>query len=328
MDMRFLDEMEDDSPPPPPPPPRSKAARRTRREEGRARAPGEPVEGAGLGASEAPRSGGPLADRTNAPSPAPREGMDALTPELNARTAANRETPPARKRRRLEDDTADAASAAEKIQREVDELARQFGAEPLRVTSGEDNARGKTRSRVPKKPPVADSFPEVFGDEMMDEDVIICGRCGQGESCGMRYSRVDPDVIICSKCHNKERRLICSEPGCRNQARSAGGKCYRHGGCNRRICSEPGCKTLAIGGGERCYRHGGGNRRICSICSEPGCETPARSAGGKCYRHGGGGNRRICSEPGCKTLAIGGGERCYRHGKTDEDEDEDEEDEE
>ena len=252
-----------------------------------------------------------------------------MTPELNARTAANRENPPARKRRRLEDDTADAASAAEKIQREVDELARQFGAEPLRVTSGEDNARGKTRSRVPKKPPVADSFPEVFGDEMMDEDVIICGRCGQGESCGMRYSRVDPDVIICSKCHNKERRLICSEPGCRNQARSAGGKCYRHGGGgNRRICSEPGCKTLAIGGGERCYRHGGGNRRICSICSEPGCETPARSAGGKCYRHGGGGNRRICSEPGCKTLAIGGGERCYRHGKTDEDEDEDEEDEE
>ena len=91
MDMSFLDEMEVDSPPPPPPPPRSKAARRTRREEGRARAPGEPVVGF---SPEAPRSGGPLADRTNAPSPAPREGMDALTPELNARTAANRETPP------------------------------------------------------------------------------------------------------------------------------------------------------------------------------------------------------------------------------------------
>ena len=156
MDMSFLDEMEVDSPPPPPPSPRSKAARRTRREEGRARAPGEPVVGF---SPEAPRSGGPLADRTNAPSPAPREGMDALTPELNARTAANRETPPARKRRRLEDDTAGAASAAEKIQRSVDELARQFGVEPLRVTPSEDNARGKTRSRVPKKPPVVHSFP-------------------------------------------------------------------------------------------------------------------------------------------------------------------------
>ena len=36
-----------------------------------------------LAASEALRSGG-LADRTNAPSPAPREGRDALTPEQRA----------------------------------------------------------------------------------------------------------------------------------------------------------------------------------------------------------------------------------------------------
>ena len=55
-----------------------------------------------LAASEAPRSGG-LADRTNAPSPAPREGRDALTPEQKARIAANREAALARKRRRLED---------------------------------------------------------------------------------------------------------------------------------------------------------------------------------------------------------------------------------
>ena len=53
-------------------------------------------------ASEAPRSGG-LADRTNAPSLAPREGMDALTPEQKARTAANSQTAFARKMRRLED---------------------------------------------------------------------------------------------------------------------------------------------------------------------------------------------------------------------------------
>ena len=232
MDMRFLDEMEDDSPPPPPPPPRSKAARRTRREEGRARAPGEPVEGAGLAASEAPRSGGPLEDRTNAPSPAPREGMDALTPELNARTAANRENPPARKRRRLEDDTAGAASAREKIQRDVDELAKQFGAEPLRVTSREDTARGKTRSRVPSKPPDVDTLLELFGEGMVDADSKVCSSCGREESRNWYRSAADADLIICGSCYVGSRSRTCSVPGCVSQARS-GGMCYRHSGGKR-----------------------------------------------------------------------------------------------
>ena len=203
-----------------------------------------------------------------------------MTPELNARTAANRENPPARKRRRLEDDTAGAASAREKIQRDVDELAKQFGAEPLRVTSREDTARGKTRSRVPSKPPDVDTLLELFGEGMVDADSKVCSSCGREESRNWYRSAADADLIICGSCYVGSRSRTCSVPGCVSQARSGGmGMCYRHGGGNK--CSGPGCEKAARSGG-MCFEHGGGKK-----CSVDGCETEARS-GGMCYRHSGG----------------------------------------
>ena len=170
-------------------------------------------------------------------------------------------TPPRRRRRRRgaiearpsgEDDTAGGASAVEKVQRVVNELARKFGAKGLPVTQSEDNARGKTRSRhVPTKSLDTDKLVELFGHGVAAE----CAKHGGGSRC--------------------------SEPGCKTPARSGWDKCTKHGGGKQ--CCEPGCKTPAKSGWDKCYKHGGGKQ-----CSEPGCKTPARSGGDKCYKHGGG----------------------------------------
>ncbi|KAG7392177.1 hypothetical protein PHYPSEUDO_001900 [Phytophthora pseudosyringae] len=102
-----------------------------------------------------------------------------------------------------------------------------------------------------------------------------------------------------------ERRKLCSEDGCKNQAR-AFGRCKRHGGSKR--CSSPGCDKSVQSRG-LCIRHGGGSR-----CQESGC-TRASQSFGKCKLHGGG---RPCSVAGCKKRAHlkrlcrkhGGGIKC------------------
>ena len=148
-------------------------------------------------------------------------------------------TPPRRRRRRRgaieahpsgEDDTAGGASAVEKVQRVVNELARKFGAKGLPVTQSEDNARGKTRSRhVPPKSLDTDKLVELFGDGVAAE----CAKHGSGKQC--------------------------TEPGCKTPARYGWDKCYKHG--SGKQCSEPGCKTPARSGGDKCTKHGGGKRR-------------------------------------------------------------------
>ena len=170
-------------------------------------------------------------------------------------------TPPRRRRRRRgaieahpsgEDDTAGGASAVEKVQRVVNELARKFGAKGLPVTQSEDNARGKTRSRhVPTKSLDTDKLVELFGHGVAAE----CAKHGGGKQC--------------------------SKPGCKKPARSGWDRCTKHGGGKQ--CSKPGCKTPARSDSDRCTKHGGGRQ-----CSKPGCKTPARSGGDRCTKHGGG----------------------------------------